>query len=64
MEQRSGKTVKQAQHPLMTSLKDSPDSPGGVMYQGTEGGPLVKPGKGMAPKGMLIDGPYGGKVKA
>lgn len=65
MQNRSGKTVKQSQHPLMTALKDTPDTAGGMMDTGGgAGGMTVKPSKGGAPKGMMVDGPYGGKVKA
>lgn len=64
MQSRSGKTVKQSKHPLMTELKDSVDHGGGIMYQGSEGGPTVKPTAGGSAKGMMVDGPFGGKVKA
>lgn len=65
MQNRSGKMMKQAPHPLMTPLKGSPDTAGGMMDTGgSAGGMTVKPAKGGAPKGMMVDGPFGGKVKA
>lgn len=48
----------------MRLLKDTADHAGGYMYQGTEGGSSNGPKTPMMAKASLIDGPYGGKVKA
>lgn len=65
MQNRSGKMMKQAAHPMMAEPKGSVDTAGGMMDTGgSAGGMTVKPAKGGMSKGMMIDGPFGGKVKA
>lgn len=45
-------------------LLGSPDNAGGYMYQGSEGGSSNGSKSAGAAKASMIDGPYGGKVKA
>lgn len=62
---RSGKQTMKGFDPMGRGLiLGPPDNPGGYMYQGNEGGSSVKPAAGNNGKGMMMDGPYGGKVKA